>query len=178
MRFTPLPVHGAYLIDLEHRTDERGFFARFFCKKEFAQHGLEASFAQANDSYSKEKGTLRGMHYQLGSAAEAKLVRCIRGSLYDVVADICPSSPTYGKWHGALLTEQNRQMLYVPRTCAHGFLTIEPETEVLYLVSHPYDKDQERGFRWNDPHFNIAWPHSPSLVSERDRSHPDFIQHI
>lgn len=174
MKTTPTPLKGVYLIDLEKRGDERGFFARTFCSQEFEKFGLESTFVQANDSLSVEKGTLRGMHYQLPPYAEAKLVRCIRGSLHDVVLDLRENSPTFGQSFGHLLTAENRTMMYVPPGCAHGFLTMEPNSEVLYLVSNPYAPDYERGVRWDDPAFNIDWPDTPSVISERDRSHPDF----
>jgi len=174
MKFIPTPLKDAYLIDLEKIGDDRGFFARFFCQKEFEQHGLEPQVLQANCSFSKDKRTLRGMHYQLPPFEETKLVRCLSGALYDVILDIRPDSPTFGKYFGASLTPENRQMMYVPRGFAHGFITLEPDTEILYLVSTPYSKESERGIRWNDPTFNIAWPELPQIISERDQSHPDF----
>lgn len=174
MKFTSLPLEGAYLIDLEKRGDERGFFARLFCEEEFAQHGLENHFVNVNNSHSAEKGTLRGLHYQLHPYEETKLVRCIRGSFWDVIVDLRPDSPTFKHSYGALLSEDNRQMMYVPKGFAHGFLTLEPDSEVIYLVSEFYAKEQERGLRWNDPEFSIAWPEKPTVVSERDANHPDF----
>lgn len=171
---TPTPLNGTYLIDLEKRGDERGFFARTFCSKEFEKYGLESTFVQTNDSLSVEKGTLRGMHYQLPPYEETKLVRCIQGSLYDVVLDLRKDSPTFGQSFGHLLTSENRTMMYVPKGCAHGFLTMEPNTEVLYFVSTPYAPEHERGIRWNDPAFHINWPDTPSVLSERDRIHPNF----
>jgi dTDP-4-dehydrorhamnose 3,5-epimerase len=174
MIFTKTPLKDAYLIDLEKRGDERGFFARLFCVEEFAKHGLETCFIQANNSFSKEKGTFRGMHYQLAPKAETKLVRCIKGSLYDAILDLRPNSPTFGKSFGAVLSADNRLMMYVPRGFAHGFLTLEPDSEVFYLVSESYSKEHERGIRWNDPHFKIAWPASPVVLSERDRQHREF----
>lgn len=174
MRFIETSLPGAFLIELEKREDERGFFARFFCTREFEEKGLETCFVQVNNSFSKEKGTLRGMHYQLEPHAEVKIVRCIQGSFYDVILDLRPDSPTFGKSFGAVLSQQNRTMMYVPRGFAHGFLTLEPDSEVLYLVSHPYVAQGERGIRWNDPRFSICWPDTPSVVSDRDRSHPDF----
>lgn len=174
MKFIPTPLEGAFLIDLEKRSDERGFFARLFCTEEFAKHGLETVFLQANNSMSVDKGILRGMHYQLPPAEEVKLVRCIQGSFYDVIIDLRPESETYGKWFGEVLSQTNRRMMYVPRGFAHGFLTLEPNSEVLYMVSTPYSKHLERGIRWNDPTFNIQWPETPTIVSERDQQHPDF----
>lgn len=175
MKFTPIPLRGAYLIDLEKKEDERGFFARLFCQEEFASHGLETKIIQINNSLSKEKGTLRGLHYQLPPQEETKLVRCLSGSLYDMILDIRKDSPTFGKSFGTTLSKENRQMMYVPRGFAHGFLTLEPNTEILYFVSAPYSQQLERGIRWNDPFFALSWPEQPQVISERDNSHPDFI---
>jgi dTDP-4-dehydrorhamnose 3,5-epimerase len=174
MRFTPTPVDGAVVIDLEPHTDERGLFARTFCTETFAAEGLEGGFVQANTSFSHAKGTLRGLHYQLAPSAEAKLVRCVRGALWDVVLDLRPASPSVGRWYGTELTADNRRALYVPQGCAHGFLTLTDGVEALYQVTAAYDPARERGVRWDDPRFAIAWPASPMLMSERDRSHPDF----
>lgn len=174
MRFTETPLSGTYLIDLEKKEDERGFFARSFCREEFAQKGIETSFVQANNSLSAHKGTLRGLHYQLEPASETKLVRCIKGSLFDVVLDLRKESPSFGKWFGAILSEDNRTMLTVPRGCAHGFITLTDNCEIFYLVSNFYSKELERGIRWNDPTFNIQWPISPVVISERDQNHPHF----
>lgn len=174
MQFKENPLAGSYLIDLEKRGDERGFFARLFCSQEFVQHGLEERFIQANDSLSTRKGTLRGMHYQLEPKAETKLIRCLSGSLYDVILDIRPDSPTFGQSFGAILSAENRRMMYVPKGFAHGFLTLEDHVEVIYFVSQAYSKELERGIRWNDPRFNISWPMQPEVVSDRDQNHPDF----
>ena len=174
MIVTPTPLKDAFLIDLEKKSDERGFFARFFCIEEFAKHGLETRFVQANNSASVHKGTLRGMHYQLHPKGETKLVRGIKGSLYDVILDLREGSETFGKSFGAVLSADNRSMMYVPRGFAHGFLTLEDDSEVLYLVSEFYSKELERGVRWDDPHFNIKWSIAPAVVSERDKSHPYF----
>ena len=174
MKFTPTPLAGAYLVDLEKRGDERGFFARVFCEREFAEHGLPTEYVQVNNSLSADKGTLRGMHYQLAPAAEIKLVRCIRGALYDVILDIRPDSPSFGQWFGATLSADNRTMMYVPKGFAHGFLTLEPDTEALYLVSDPYAPDLERGIRFDDPAFGIDWRMEPEEMSDKDRSWPDF----
>ena len=174
MQFAPTPLKDAYLIDLDLLGDERGFFARLFCADEFAKHGLNPNFIQANNSLSKQKGTLRGLHYQLHPKAETKLVRCIKGSLYDVIVDLRQDSQTFGESFGAVLSAENRSMMYVPKGFAHGFLTLEDNTEVLYMVSEPYSKELERGIRWNDPCFNIEWPSVPLVISERDKSHPDF----
>jgi dTDP-4-dehydrorhamnose 3,5-epimerase len=174
MIFTETPISGAFLIDLEKRGDERGFFARAFCEKEFAAHGLVTQFVQANNSLSALKGTLRGMHYQLAPMAETKLIRCIRGALYDVVLDLRSDSPTFGHSFGAELTAENRTMMYVPKGFAHGFITLVADTEAFYLVDEFYGPAYERGICWNDPRFKISWPLQPSVLSEKDAKHPDF----
>lgn len=174
MKFTPTPLNGAYLIDLEKKEDERGFFARSFCVNEFENQQLEHNIVQINNSLSVTKGTLRGMHYQLAPKAETKIVRCITGSLYDVIIDLRKESPTFGKWFGHELSAQNRTMLYVPKGFAHGFITLTDNTEALYLVTEFYAASQERGIRYNDPYFDIRWPITPVVVSEKDQHHPDF----
>ena len=174
MHFRETPLKGAYLIDLDKKGDDRGFFARFFCMKEFAQHGLVSQFVQLNNSLSAEKGTLRGLHYQLAPKGEDKLVRCIRGSLYDVILDLRQGSPTFGKWFGAELSAENRTMMYVPKGFAHAFLTLSDDAEALYMVSEYYAPELERGVRWNDPKFDIKWPIKPTIISDKDRNHPDF----
>lgn len=174
MTFTEAPLPGAYIIDLEKRGDDRGFFARAFCEKEFGARQLATRFVQANDSLSAQKGTLRGMHYQLAPRAETKLVRCIRGALYDVILDLRRGSPTFGRSFGAELTAENRRMMYVPKGFAHGFVTLADDTEAFYFVDEFYGPDQERGVRWNDPRFDIHWPTPPVVVSDKDRSHRDF----
>lgn len=174
MIFTETPLQGAWLIDLEKRGDERGFFARAFCEKEFGAHQLATRFVQANDSLSAQRGTLRGMHYQLAPRAETKLVRCIRGALYDVILDLRKGSPTFGRSFGAELTAENRRMMYVPKGFAHGLLTLADDTEAFYLVDEFYDAERERGVRWNDPRFDIRWPIPPVVLSDKDRDHRDF----
>jgi dTDP-4-dehydrorhamnose 3,5-epimerase len=174
LKFTPLPLKGACLVDLEKRGDERGFFARFFCEKEFAEHGLNSRFLQINTSTSSRGGTLRGMHYQLPPSAEAKVVRCIRGALFDVILDLRPRSATFGEWYGARLDAENRTMMYVPEGFAHGFVTLEPDTEVLYLVTAAYSPDRERGVRWDDPRFRVEWPVPPTEISVKDKAWPDY----
>ena len=174
MIFTQTPIPGAYLIDLEKRGDERGFFARAFCVQEFAAHGLVTHFVQVNNSLSAERGTLRGMHYQLAPRAETKLVRCIRGALFDVILDLRPGSPTFGRSFGAELTAENRRMMYVPKGFAHGFLTLADATEAFYFVDESYAPQAERGVRWNDPRFAIQWPFAPSVLSDKDRNQRDF----
>lgn len=174
MKFLPSPIEGVFVIEQEPRGDERGFFARTFCEKEFAAAGLESRYVQVNNSFSVNKGTLRGMHYQLAPAQEVKVVRCIRGRLFDVALDLREGSPTFGKHFGTELTAENRKMMYVPRGFAHGFLTLEEKTEALYLVSNVYAADRERGVRWNDPRFNIQWPAAPQVLSDKDAKHRDF----
>lgn len=174
MHFTKTNLHGAYLIDLDKKGDDRGFFARFYCTKEFTEHGLDNDFVQVNTSLSAYKGTLRGMHYQLPPKAESKLVRCIKGSLYDVIIDLRKDSPSFGQSFGCELTAENRRMMYVPKGFGHGFITLADDTEVLYLVSEFYEPEFERGLRWNDPYFKISWPIEPITVSPKDAQHPDF----
>ncbi len=174
MRFSPTPLVGAYLIDLEKRGDDRGFFARVFCEREFAQHKLVTNFVQVNTSLSAERGTLRGMHYQLPPASETKLVRCVRGALYDVIVDLRPGSPSFGKWFGAELTAENRTMMYVPKGFAHGFVTLTDATEAFYFVDEFYAPEQERIVRWNDPKFGITWPIAPTNQSDKDKAARDF----
>ncbi|OLN24914.1 dTDP-4-dehydrorhamnose 3,5-epimerase [Desulfovibrio sp. DV] len=174
MVFRETPVAGARLIDLEKRGDDRGFFARVFCRKEMANQGLVSDILQINTSLSVQKGTLRGMHYQLAPSAEVKIVRCIRGALFDVVLDLRPDSPSFCRWFGAELSAENRTMMYVPKGCAHGFLTLEENTEAFYLVDSAYAPDLERGVRYDDLQFGIVWPAAPAEVSQKDRSWPDF----
>jgi dTDP-4-dehydrorhamnose 3,5-epimerase len=174
MKFTETPLPGAYLIDLEKRGDDRGFFARAYCVNEFGAQKLSTQVVQVNNSLSADKGTLRGLHYQLAPKAETKMVRCIRGALYDVILDLRPGSTTFGKSFGAELTAENRRMLYVPKGFAHGFITLAPDTEAFYLVDEFYAPDRERGVRWNDPKFQIAWPIEPVVISDKDRTHRDF----
>lgn len=174
MKFRPAPLKGAFVIEQEARQDSRGFFARAFCSQEFGQAGLETRFVQVNDALSRKRGTLRGMHYQIGAAAEVKMVRCIRGVLFDIILDLRPDSSTFGKSFGAELSAENRHMMYVPRGFAHGLITLSDDTEAFYLVSEYYSPQAERGVRWNDPRFNIAWPITPAEISEKDGNWPDF----
>ena len=174
MKFHLTPLAGARLIELEPRGDNRGFFARMFCEREFGAQGLETRFVNVNNSLSAAAGTLRGLHYQLGQAAEVKLVRCVRGALWDAILDLRPDSLTYGRWFGATLSAENRLMMYVPRGFAHAILTLEPDTEALYLVSAHYAPEAERGVRWNDPRFGVEWPFAPQEISAKDASWPDF----
>jgi dTDP-4-dehydrorhamnose 3,5-epimerase len=174
MIFNETPLEGAFVIDLEKRGDERGFFARMFCENEFREHGLATNFVQVNNSLAEKKGALRGLHYQLAPAAETKLVRCIRGALQDVIIDLRSDSETFCRYIAVDLTAENRTMLYVPKGFAHGFITLEDRTEALYLVDEFYNPDQERGIRWNDPTFGIQWPIEPSVISEKDATRRDF----
>jgi dTDP-4-dehydrorhamnose 3,5-epimerase len=172
--FQATPLRDAFTIELEKRGDDRGFFARFFCVNEFASAGLETKFVQVNNSLSTKRGTLRGMHYQLAPSAEVKVVRCLRGAVWDAIIDIRPDSPTYGKSFGAELSAENRRMMYVPRGFAHGILTLADDTELLYLVSNFYDPGSERGIRWDDPKLHVEWPIEPVEVSPKDAKWPDF----
>jgi dTDP-4-dehydrorhamnose 3,5-epimerase len=174
MILTETPIPGAFLIDLEKRGDERGFFARAFCATEFAAQGLVTQFVQVNNSLSARKGTLRGMHYQLAPMAETKMVRCIRGALYDVILDLRAGSPTFGCSFGAELTADNRRMMYIPKGFAHGFITLLDDTEAFYFTDEFYSPVRERGIRWNDPRFAISWPLQPTVLSEKDAAHRDF----
>ncbi|MBM1175254.1 dTDP-4-dehydrorhamnose 3,5-epimerase [Microvirga arabica] len=170
MIFRETGLDGAWLVDLDRRSDDRGFFARMFCTKEFNAAGLETDFPQINTSLSSTAGTLRGMHYQIPPAAEVKVVKCISGALWDCIIDLRPTSPTFRKWYGATLTAENRVMMYVPRGFAHGFITLSDETEALYLVSAPYAPGHERGLRWDDPALGIEWPRRPAKISAKDES--------
>jgi dTDP-4-dehydrorhamnose 3,5-epimerase len=172
--FTETKLPGAYVIELEKRGDARGFFARAFCQHEFAANGLMTVVAQTNLSFSQSAGTLRGMHYQSAPYAEAKLVRCTRGSLYDVIIDLRPASATYRSWLGVELNTDNRRMLYVPEGFAHGFITLEDAVEVTYQVSQFYTPEAERGVRWDDPAFGIEWPLTPTVISDKDKGWPDY----
>ncbi len=174
MKFTETKIPGAWLIDLEKRGDDRGFFARAFCENEFGAHGLVTRFVQVNNSLSAQKGTLRGMHYQLAPKGETKVVRCIRGALYDVILDLRQGSPTFGQSFGAELTAENRRMMYVPKGFAHGFITLADDTEAFYFVDEFYAPDRERGVRYDDPKFRIEWPIAPVVVSDKDKGHRDF----
>lgn len=176
MIFHETPLAGAWLIELAPHEDRRGSFARSFDAREFAARGLRGTVAQCNVSYNRRRGTLRGLHLQLPPAAETKLVRCTRGAIHDVVLDVRPGSPTYRRWFGARLDEDGGRALYVPEGCAHGFLTLAPGSEVLYLMSAAHAPGSERGVRWDDPAFGIEWPVVPALtISERDRSHPPHV---
>lgn len=174
MNFQQTKLSGVFTIQLERKSDERGFFARTWCQDEFESHGLNSNLVQSSISLNSKKGTLRGMHYQAAPFAETKVVRCTQGALYDVVIDLRPASPTFKQWIAAELTADNRDMLYIPEGCAHGFLTLADETEILYLMSQVYNAESARGVRWNDPAFAIDWPGKAQVIAERDRTYPDF----
>jgi dTDP-4-dehydrorhamnose 3,5-epimerase len=172
--FTATPLPGAFVIEPEPIPDARGLFARTWCQRELAARGLETRLAQCSTSFNKRKGTLRGMHFQTPPFAETKIVRCTRGSIYDVIIDLRPQSRTYMRHFGAILTADNRKSMYIPTGCAHGFQTLEDDTEVFYSISEFYSPEHSRGVRWDDPAFGIAWPPDEQTLSDRDRSYPDF----
>ncbi len=175
MILTPTPLEGAYVLDLERREDERGWFARTFAVEELAEHGLDTRVVHMNTSFNDRAGTLRGMHYQAAPDAEVKIVRCTRGAAFDAIVDLRPYSPTFRGWFGAELTQDNGRALYVPEGFAHGFQTLADETELLYVMSHHYVPGAARGVRWDDPAFGIEWPEAASrTMSERDAGYPDF----
>ena len=172
MIFRETKLEGVYVIEPERLEDERGFFARTWCQKEFTDKGLNPAVAQCSVSFNKQRGTLRGMHYQAGPHEESKLVRCTMGGIYDVALDLRPASPTYRQWVAEELSAENHRMLYVPPWCAHGFQTLVDSTEVYYQISESYHPECSRGVRWDDPAFEIHWPLPQSLISERDSSFP------
>ena len=174
MIFRETPVAGAWIVEPERHIDERGFFARTWCATEFARHGLSPRLVQASVSYNRRRGTLRGLHYQIAPYAEAKLVRCVRGAIYDVAVDVRPESPTFRHHVAVVLDADNRLALYVPEGWAHGFQTLADDTEVLYQMSAVYAPEAARGVRWDDPAFAIAWPPAERIIAERDRRYPDF----
>jgi len=176
MRFTETKIPGAFVVDLEPHSDERGFFARAWCAREFEEHGLESRLMQCNLSFNERAGTLRGMHYQREPHAEAKAIRCTRGAIYDVIVDLRPDSGTYKQWLAVELSAENRRLLHVPEGCAHGYQTLTDETETLYLVSAFYAPEAEGGVRWDDPAFGIEWPATAErLISPKDAAWPDFV---
>jgi dTDP-4-dehydrorhamnose 3,5-epimerase len=174
MRFTETRLKGAFLIEPERQEDERGFFARTFCQREFEERGLESRLVQCSISYNARKGTLRGMHYQAPPHEEAKLISCIRGSIHDVILDVRETSPTFGEWVAQRLTAGGFELLYVPPGCAHGFLTLEDDTAVYYQISEFYHPEDARGVRWDDPAFGIEWPFEPTVMSPRDARFPGW----
>lgn len=175
MIFNETKLKGAYIIEVEPFEDERGSFARTFCREEFETHGLNSFVAQCNISHNRKKGTLRGMHYQIAPHAEAKLVTCVAGSIYDVIIDLRPDSITYCHWLAVELSARGRRsLIYIPEGFAHGFQTLQDDTEVFYQMSHSYVSKAARGVRWDDPAFAIDWPDGPRTLSDRDNNYPDF----
>jgi dTDP-4-dehydrorhamnose 3,5-epimerase len=172
--FVPTGLAGAFVIEIERLEDRRGFFARTWCQREFAAHGLNPRLVQCDLSYNIHRGTLRGMHYQSAPFAEAKLVACIGGAIHDVIIDLRPESPTFKQHLAVRLTAEEHNMLYVPEGFAHGFLTLADETRVFYQMSEFYAPGYGRGVRWNDPAFGIQWPEEVQVISERDAAYPDF----
>jgi dTDP-4-dehydrorhamnose 3,5-epimerase len=175
MIFIETKLQGAFIIDIDRIEDERGFFARTWCQKEFEAHGLCTQLVQCNISFNKSKGTLRGMHYQAAPYAEAKLVRCTMGAIYDVIIDLRPDSPTFKRWVAVELRADNRRMLFIPEGFAHGFQTLADGSEVFYQMSQFYAPEYARGVRWDDPAFRVSWPAEKRIISERDRGFPDFL---
>jgi len=174
MKLIESPLDGAYVIEPEKKGDERGYFARLFCADVFKEHGLESQFVQVNHSKSHMKGTLRGLHYQLPPKEEVKVVKCVHGAIFDVIVDLRPDSATFGQHFSAHLSQENGLMMVVPKGFAHGFYSLEPETEIVYFVSENYSPEHERGVRWDDPYFNIKWPGRPVVLSDKDTGHEDF----
>jgi dTDP-4-dehydrorhamnose 3,5-epimerase len=174
MKFSETKISGAYLIEIEPNTDERGFFARTFCSEEFSRHGLVSELNQCNVSYNPKQGTLRGLHYQQLPYGEVKVVRCTKGAIYDVIIDLRPDSPSFKQWVGLELTADNHRMFYIPIGCAHGLQTLVDDTEVFYQMSSGYQPTAARGVRWNDPAFGIEWLLPISMIHQRDRDCPDF----
>jgi dTDP-4-dehydrorhamnose 3,5-epimerase len=176
MRFTETPLTGGWVIDLEELGDERGWFARTFDSEEFRVRGLNPEVVQCNASFNPRRGTLRGMHYQAEPHGESKLVRCVRGAIFDVAVDLRADSPTFRAWHGVELSGGNRRAYYIPAGLAHGFQTLTDDCEVLYQMGHRYVPEAARGVRWDDPAFAIAWPDGDGerIIAEKDRAYPDF----
>jgi dTDP-4-dehydrorhamnose 3,5-epimerase len=173
--FVETKLAGVYIIELEKLEDERGFFARTFCQKEFEAHGLNPRVAQCSTSFNKRKGTLRGLHYQVAPYCEVKAVRCTAGAIYDVAVDLRPDSPTYKQWMAVELTEDNRRALYIPAGCAHGFQALVDDAEVYYQISEFYHPEAAKGIRWDDPAFGVQWPlREGPILSERDRSYANY----
>ncbi len=175
MKFTEAKLKGAFIIEIEKLVDDRGFFARSWCQEEFEAHSLNSRLLQANVSYNRKKGTLRGMHYQMAPYQECKLIRCTRGAIYDVIIDLRPDSATYKQWTGVKLTADNYSMFYVPEDFAHGFLTLTDNTEITYQVSQFYTPGSEKGIRFDDAAFNIQWPLEVTIISDKHRTWPDFV---
>jgi dTDP-4-dehydrorhamnose 3,5-epimerase len=174
MQFIPTLLCGAYIIQPDRLKDDRGFFARTWCQQEFDRQGLDKNLVQCSISFNNKKGTLRGMHLQLPPDTETKLVRCTQGAIYDVIVDLRTDSETFLQWIAVRLTAKNRMALYIPKGCAHGFQTLEDNTEILYQMSDFYSAKSAFGFRWNDPSFKIDWPEEISIISQRDQEYPDY----
>lgn len=172
MIFTELKLPGVFRMDLNKKIDHRGFFARAYCRNEYQQQGLETEWVQMNHTLTQKKGALRGLHFQRNPETEAKVVRCIKGAIFDVVLDLRKGSPTYGKWICEELSDFNRSMLYIPRGCAHGFQTLQVQTELFYMHSNFYSPESEGGVLYNDTQLNIPWPLPVKEISERDKNHP------
>lgn len=177
MRFSELPIVGAWRVDVEPHSDYRGEFARSFCAEEFAQHGLASVMCQTSISSNHKRGTLRGMHFRAETDGEAKLIRCTHGHVHDVVLDLRPGSPTFKKWAAMELSADTGNAIYIPPGCAHGFITLSDDAELLYMMSAPFKAGAERGVRWNDPAFEISWPLCPIVISDRDAQYPDYQSH-
>jgi dTDP-4-dehydrorhamnose 3,5-epimerase len=175
VEFHETPLGGAWVVDLERRSDERGWFARAFCEREFAAHGLLARFPQCNLSSNDTALTLRGMHYNAAPFGEAKLIRCVRGEIHDVIVDLRPGSPTHLDWFGITLTAREGRAVFVPGGFAHGFLTLCDDADVFYHMGEFHRPDAERGFRWNDPAVGIDWPADPAVISSRDGGYADLV---
>jgi dTDP-4-dehydrorhamnose 3,5-epimerase len=174
MIFETLALPGAFIVRPEPIADERGFFARTFCREEFVAQGLNPNLAQCSVSFNKRRGTLRGMHYQKAPHEEDKLVRCTMGAIYDVLVDIRPGSPTFRRWSGVELSAENRTAVYIPKGFAHGFFTLSDDTEVFYQMSEPFQPECAAGVRWNDPAFGVSWPADVRVISDRDQAYPNF----
>ena len=174
MKIVETPLPGAYVIEIDRKGDSRGFFARMFCRREFETLGLIRDIVQVNNSLNSRAGTLRGLHYQLPPHEETKIVRCVRGILFDLLLDLRPGTETYGKSFGCELSAENRLMMYVPKGVAHGFITLVDDTEVIYFTDEYYAPRSERGVRWNDPQFNLTWPIKPLVIADKDADRPDF----
>jgi len=172
MKWQPLPIEGAALIELSPFSDERGLFSRLYCKSFFESNGLSFHPAQINHSTSNTQGTLRGLHYQLSPFEEIKVVTCLQGEIFDVILDLRKESPTFEQHYSLTLSSEKREALLVPKGCAHGFLTLQENTDVLYFVSAPYSPSHEKGIRYNDPKYRISWPFNPLVISEKDQTHP------
>jgi len=176
MIFVETKLKGAFVLEIEKLEDERGFFGRTWCKREFTKHNLNPDLVQCSVSFNRKRGTLRGMHYQIAPHADAKLVRCTSGAIYDVILDLRQDSPTFCQWTAVELSASNHRMLFVPEGLAHGFQTLEDETEIFYQMSEFHAADFARGVRWNDPAFGIEWPPADRMISSRDATYPDFAR--